>query len=434
VEWNREAALEQVAPEELQEQLEELCATARGWGLPTSPKARRSAASPATPIVFAAGRQWPPPAGAEDEAARAEAARRPLAAHVPSRQRGRLPAEPEPEPAPSTQRGWRPAEPGPEAEAAPAASDEFFEQIVSAQLWGPGGLKEEIRGQWLAEARAEQQSKHHTVVDKVKSFRSKWDRAECVSRVGKLLSEQVEAAERAYCSRRALIAACPGWGGQDFQDSLAALGTWHDAHAENSALQSFLRSFEWALDPLHPRHNRIGDWSGEHSLLCTIRRAMEFTKKRLLHEVLRGKMRDKKLDMGILREVANTLLSMVVGAGVETSAEARAILPPTREVLEFVLYLSRWWQDLHEEPRFREQTLRCFVRSFELLSLAGQLKRDEVADTGPLPTYRLSLRHQALDEFRKWAEARAEEISEFHGSVAVVLSAGLLLEVVVVAL
>ena len=144
------------------------------------------------------------------------------------------------------------------------------------------------------------------------------------------------------------------------------------------------------------------------------------------HEVLRGKMRDK-LDMGILREVANTLLSMVVGAGVETAAEARAILPPTREVLEFVLYLSRWWQDLHEEPRFREQTLRCFVRSFELLSLAGQLKRDEVADTGPLPTYRLSLRHQALDEFRKWAEARAEEISEFHGSVAVVLSAGLLL-------
>ena len=69
-----------------------------------------------------------------------------------------------------------------------------------------------------------------------------------------------------------------------------------------------------------------------------------------------------------------------------TPAEARAILPTSQKVLDLALsqrHLSGdgcgdLAQGLVADDDFRKDTLRCFVRCFELMSLSGLLKRREV--------------------------------------------------------
>ena len=71
-----------------------------------------------------------------------------------------------------------------------------------------------------------------------------------------------------------------------------------------------------------------------------------------------------------------------------TTAEARAILSTSQKVLDLALSQRQLSGDgcgdaaqaLAADEDFRKDSLRCFVRCFELLSLSGQLKRREVEE------------------------------------------------------
>jgi len=125
-----------------------------------------------------------------------------------------------------------------------------------------------------------------------------------------------------------------------------------------------------------------------------------------------------------------TLLALVVGARVTTAAEAREILPVSREVLDLALSQRSLRTGgeadadalVSSDEQFRKDTIRCFVRCFELLSLSGLLRRREVATgagaerqekTRPVESYRLVGRSKDLAEFQEWSIRTADAISEY---------------------
>ena len=203
----------------------------------------------------------------------------------------------------------------------------LFEQVYSAWLWGLGEATPECqrtleyREKWVEGKRA--------IVEKVIKYTAKknWTRDKCLEDVGKLL-QQVEAAQRAYCSSRSLEAANSDWAGQEFQESLTALCLWHEAHAEGSILRWFLDSYSWAHDKQDQRHDRTHVWEGPQprerqprdqarGLKWTIDRVVTYTNRRLLHADLEAdtdpsvfsRMLSKGLPMLIVHECASPALS-----------------------------------------------------------------------------------------------------------------------------
>ena len=336
----------------------------------------------------------------------------------------------------------------------------LFDQIYSAWLWGPGEAKPELqrtldyREKWV-----ERKARSSGIVESVTNFTNKkrWQRDKCLQEVGTLLGK-VEAGERCYCSTRSLVAANSDWIGREFQLSLVALSCWHEAHADGSTLRCFLDAYSWAHDKTDKRHDRTQVWEGppdqphdqRRGLKRTISSVIAYARRRLLYDELEpdadpstvwapgagcsqsvlSRMISKGLPMLIVHELVKTLLALVVGARVTTAAEARAILPVSREVLDLALSQRSLRTGgeadadalVSSDEQFRKDTIRCFVRCFELLSLSGLLRRREVATgagaerqekTRPVESYRLVGRSKDLAEFQEWSIRTADAISEY---------------------